>query len=197
MTSTEQGQTLLPIARASIARALGRSHVASEDAPWLQTNGACFVTLTRQGELRGCIGSLEARRPLLADVKANALAAAFHDPRFLPLEAHELERTEIEVSLLSAMQEMPFSTENDVLSQLQPGIDGVLLEFGRHRGTFLPQVWAQLPSARDFLMHLKRKAGLPHDFWAQDIRLYRYNVSKWTESELSMPAISNAVPQAS
>ncbi|MBU0589675.1 MAG: AmmeMemoRadiSam system protein A [Gammaproteobacteria bacterium] len=196
MTSTEQGRTLLPIARASIARALGRSHVASEEAPWLQTNGACFVTLTQQGELRGCIGSLEARRPLLADVKANALAAAFHDPRFSPLEAHELDRTEIEVSLLSAMQEMPCSTESDALSQLQPGIDGVLMEFGRHRGTFLPQVWAQLPSARDFLMHLKRKAGLPHDFWAQDIRLYRYNVNKWTESDISREVSESPVPQA-
>jgi AmmeMemoRadiSam system protein A len=171
--------------------------VASEEAPWLQTNGACFVTLSQQGELRGCIGSLEARRPLLADVKANALAAAFQDSRFSPLEAHELDHTEIEVSLLSPMQAMPFSSERDVLDRLQPGIDGVLLEFGRHRGTFLPQVWEQLPLAQDFMMRLKRKAGLPHDFWAQDIRLYRYSVSKWTESELSMPAISSAVPQAS
>jgi AmmeMemoRadiSam system protein A len=185
MPSTDVGRTLLPIARASIARALGRSHVVDETAPWLLEPGACFVTLTRQGELRGCIGSLEARRSLLADVKANAVAAALHDPRFSPLSAQELDRTEIEVSLLSPMQALAFSSEADALGQLQPGIDGVVFEFGTLRSTFLPQVWEQLPDPDEFMAHLKRKAGLHADFWAAEVRLQRYTVSNWKESDLA------------
>jgi AmmeMemoRadiSam system protein A len=185
MPSTDVGRTLLPIARASIARALGRSNVVDETAPWLLEPGACFVTLTRQGELRGCIGSLEARRSLLADVKANAVAAALHDPRFSPLSAQELDRTEIEVSLLSPMQALAFSSEADALGQLQPGIDGVVFEFGTLRSTFLPQVWEQLPDPDEFMAHLKRKAGLHADFWAAEVRLQRYTVSNWKESDLA------------
>ncbi|MDO9195710.1 AmmeMemoRadiSam system protein A [Rhodoferax sp.] len=179
--SNKPGQTLLPIARASISVALGRTIEAAEDAVWLQELGACFVTLTQQGQLRGCIGTLEARRTLLADVKANALAAAFRDPRFAPLTLKELDVTEIEVSLLSPMQAMSFDSEAHALAQLQPGIDGVVLEFERYRSTFLPQVWEQLPTAPEFIAHLKRKAGLPPDFWAESMRLQRYTVSKWTE----------------
>ncbi len=185
MPLTKPGQILLPIARACIARALGRSHAADEAAPWLHEPGACFVTLTQQGALRGCIGSLEAHRSLLADVKANALAAAFQDPRFSPLAVRELDQTEIEVSLLSSMQAMAFASEGDALAQLQPGTDGVVFEFGRYRSTFLPQVWEQLPTAREFIAHLKYKAGLPPDFWAQGIRLQRYTVSKWKEADLT------------
>jgi AmmeMemoRadiSam system protein A len=184
MPSTNPGHTLLPIARASIARALGRSHAASESATWLLEPGASFVTLTQQGELRGCIGTLEARRPLLIDVKANAVAAAFHDPRFSPLIAAELEHTEIEVSLLSAMQPLTFASEAEAMAQLRPGVDGVVFEFGARRSTFLPQVWEQLPEPDEFIAHLKRKAGLPASFWAAEVRLQRYTVSKWRESDL-------------
>ena len=185
MPSTNAGHTLLPIARASIARTLGRSLAANETAPWLLDPGACFVTLTQQGELRGCIGSLEARRPLLADVKANAVAAAFHDPRFSPLVVNELEHTEIEISLLSPMQALRFSGEAEALAQLRPGVDGVVFEFGARRSTFLPQVWEQLPDTQEFMAHLKRKAGLPTSFWAAEVRLQRYTVSKWKESDLA------------
>ena len=178
-----QGSVLLPIARSSIAHALGRSHEAQEGAPWLQELGATFVTLTQQGQLRGCIGSLQAHRSLLADVKANAVAAALHDPRFAPLAAQELELTEIEVSLLSAMQPMQFSSEADALAQLRPGVDGVVLEYGRYRSTFLPQVWEQLPDAKQFMAHLKHKAGLPAQFWGTEVRLQRYSVSKFKESD--------------
>lgn len=177
------GSTLLPIARAAIATALGRAQAAIEDALWLQAFGACFVTLTQHAQLRGCIGTLIAHRTLLSDIKANAAAAALHDPRFSPLTLVELERTEIEVSLLSPMQAMRFDNEAHALAQLQPGIDGVVLEYGRHRSTFLPQVWDQLPTASDFIAHLKQKAGLPVDFWAEGVRLHRYTVSKWHESE--------------
>lgn len=182
-TLVSPGQTLLPIARAAIAAALGRTTEAVEGAVWLQELGACFVTLTQQGQLRGCIGTLEARRPLLADVKANALAAAFQDPRFSPLTVTELTHTRIEVSLLSPMQAMSFDSEAHALAQLQPGIDGVVLEFERYRSTFLPQVWEQLPRASEFIAHLKRKAGLPPGFWAEGLRLQRYTVSKWKEGE--------------
>lgn len=182
----QAGQVLLPLARAAIARALGRAHLADDSAPWLRTPGACFVTLTRQGELRGCIGSLEAHRPLLADVQANALAAAFRDTRFAPLSVHELDDTEVELSLLSAMQDLSFDSEAAALAQLRPGIDGVLLAYGGRRGTFLPQVWEQLPRADAFMAQLKRKAGLPTDFWHKDLRLQRYTVTKWKESELRL-----------
>ena len=175
------GQVLLPIARAAISTALKQPMVAPEDAPWLQQNGACFVTLTQQGQLRGCIGSLEARRSLLADVKANALAAALQDPRFAPLRLTELARTRVEVSLLSPMQAMQFDGQADALAQLRPGIDGVVFQFGQRRSTFLPQVWEQLPSVTEFMAHLKLKAGLPADFWAQGVLLQRYTVDKWQE----------------
>lgn len=183
MLPTDAGVPLLPIARASIGTALGRSLVADEGAPWLQESAACFVTLTQGGELRGCIGSLEARRSLLADVKANALAAAFHDPRFAPLTERELDYTQIEVSVLSAPQAFYVSDEADALMQLRPLVDGVVFEYGHHRSTFLPQVWEQLPKPAEFLAQLKRKAGLPGNFWAGGVRLQRYTVLKWTESE--------------
>jgi AmmeMemoRadiSam system protein A len=179
---SNQGQVLLPIARAAIARNFNRSHAAPEDAPWLQEHGACFVTLTQEGELRGCIGSLEAHRPLLLDVKANAMAAAFRDPRFAPLAEVELEITQVEISLLSPMQALNFSGETDALSQLRPEIDGVVFQFGHYRSTFLPQVWEQLPDPRQFMAHLKHKAGLSSDFWAEGVTLARYTVSKWKES---------------
>ena len=189
MMSINHGAVLLPIARSSIAYALGQVHEAAEDAVWLQEKGACFVTLTQEGQLRGCIGTLEAHRTLLEDVKANAKAAAFQDPRFSPLESAEFNYTEIEVSLLSPMQALNFSNEQDALAQLQPGMDGVVFEFGRYRSTFLPQVWEQLPATSDFMAHLKHKAGLRPDFWAEEVRLYRYSVSKWKERDFKVQTV--------
>ena len=180
-TEPSVGELLLPIARAAIASALGLGAQAPVDASCLQEPGACFVTLTQRGQLRGCIGSLEARRSLLADVKANAVAAALQDPRFAPLTPGELALTRVEVSLLSPLQEMHFASEADALAQLRPGIDGVVFSFGRHRSTFLPQVWEQLPTATEFMAQLKRKAGLAADFWDPAVRLQRYSVAKWQE----------------
>ena len=180
----ERGGILLPIARAAISSALGCEQHANEQEAWLQERGACFVTLTQQGELRGCIGTLEAHRSLLQDVKANAHAAAFRDPRFAPLAADELDKTSVEVSLLSAMTPMQFSGERDALTQLKPGIHGVVFEYGHHRSTFLPQVWEQLPNVVEFMAHLKYKAGLPPEFWADEVRLSCYTVSKWKESDM-------------
>lgn len=182
--NTERGGVLLPIARATIAAALGRAQQADEQALWLQEQGACFVTLTQEGELCGCIGTLEAHRTLLQDVKANAHAAAFRDPRFPALTAAELDKTQIEISLLSTMQPVQFSGEPDALAQLQPDVHGVVFEYGRHRSTFLPQVWEQLPNVVEFMAQLKNKAGLPPDFWADEVRLSLYTVRKWKESDL-------------
>jgi len=179
--TADQGEILLPIARAAIHQVLALPLEADESALWLAEQGACFVTLTQHGELRGCIGSLLAHRPLLHDVKANAVAAALHDPRFLPLTQTELPHTRVEVSLLSPMQPLNFEDEQDALAQLHPEVDGVVLEYGRHRSTFLPQVWEQLPTPREFMAHLKHKAGLPIDFWSPGVQLLRYTVEKWKE----------------
>lgn len=181
MTEQIRGQTLIAIARGAIAGALGEVCAPVPQENWLNELGATFVTLTQDGELRGCIGSLEAHRPLAKDVHHNALAAAFQDPRFTPLAHHELEATRCEVSLLSAAEAMAFRDEADALAQLRPEIDGIILEYGRYRSTFLPQVWEQLPQPRQFMAQLKRKAGLPDDFWAEDIHLSRYSVTKWKE----------------
>jgi len=176
------GASLLRLARASISSALGRQAEATEDAMGLHEPGACFVTLTQQGQLRGCMGSLQPHRSLLADVQANAVAAALHDTRFAPISLAELDQTDIEVSVLSPMQAMAFVDEADALAQLRPGVDGVVLAFGHHRSTFLPQVWDQLPQARDFMAQLKRKAGLPADFWDAGVHLQRYTVTPWQET---------------
>jgi uncharacterized protein len=176
------GASLLRLARASISTALGHRVDATEAAASLHEPGACFVTLTQHGQLRGCIGSLQPYRSLLADVQANAVAAALRDTRFAPLSLADLEQTDIEVSVLSTMQPMQFTDETDALAQLRPGVDGVVFEFGPHRSTFLPQVWEQLPQAHDFMAQLKRKAGLPADFWDAGVRLQRYTVHPWQEA---------------
>lgn len=182
---TDRGQTLLAIARGAIAAQLGVPTPPFDEAQWLDESGATFVTLTCAGALRGCIGSLVAERPLRADVESNARAAAFSDPRFPPVSMREYHEIEVEVSLLSPMQPVTVESEIQALTLLRPGIDGVLLEYGRRRGTFLPQVWEQLPEPRAFLAHLKQKAGLPADFWAEEVRLSRYTVTKWREAEVN------------
>lgn len=183
--NTEQGKILLPIARAAISQVLDVPYTADENAPWLTEHGACFVTLTQHGELRGCIGTLQAHRPLLEDVKTNAVAAALHDPRFPALRVAELDYTEVEISLLSPATAMAFNDENDALAQLRPGVDGVIFQYGHYRSTFLPQVWEQLPQPREFMAHLKHKAGLSPAFWSEDVKLSRYSVVKWREADFS------------
>lgn len=179
----EKGQTLLTLARGEIAKHFGHPEPRVPETPWLMRPGATFVTLTLHGELRGCIGSLEARRPLHIDVRANALAAAFQDPRFSPLRREEFEIIRVEVSLLTPAEPLAVASEAEARRVLRPGVDGVIFEYGRYRSTFLPQVWEQLPDPAQFLAHLKLKAGLPPDFWAEGVRLSRYGVSKWKEQK--------------
>ncbi|HEX4986008.1 MAG TPA: AmmeMemoRadiSam system protein B [Burkholderiales bacterium] len=178
-----QGKILVALARAAIARRFGLQFTVMDDLLWLRSRAATFVTLKLDGRLRGCIGSLSAHRSLRDDVRENALAAAFRDPRFPPLGFDELARVRIEVSLLSAPQPMAFRDEADALSQLRPGIDGLIFEHGMHRSTFLPQVWENLPAPAVFLGELKRKAGLAADFWDAGVHLSRYTVAKWAEPQ--------------
>lgn len=176
-----RGDTLLRLARAAIARELGQTAADSDRPDWLDLPGATFVTLTQRGKLRGCIGSLEARRPLGEDIETNARAAAFHDPRFPPLTPAEQADTRIEVSILSEAEPIQFTDREDALRQFRPDVDGIILEYGSHRATFLPQVWEQLPEPEQFLAHLMIKAGLPAYYWSDGIRLYRYTVEKFKE----------------
>ena len=178
----EPGATLLVLARNAIGETFALPAAAVADLAALHEPAATFVTLTQEGKLRGCIGSLEAWRPLVDDVRANARAAAFHDPRFPPLTAAELPRTRLEVSLLTPAETMNCRDEADAREQLRPGRDGVILSAGRHRATFLPQVWDQLPEPLRFLGELKRKAGLAADYWGPEVRLERYTVRKWQEA---------------
>ena len=182
----DAGDTLLPLARRAIARAVGAepgrpADLVPEEPAWLTRPGAAFVTLRDGGRLRGCIGSLSATRALGRDVVENAVAAATWDPRFKPVEAHELERLSVEVSVLSSPEPLEATSEADVLARLRPGVDGVILRLGPYRPTFLPQVWEELPTPVEFLGRLKRKAGLPEDFWHDDMTVETYEVRAWSE----------------
>lgn len=184
----ELGNALLSIARNAIENAL---EPASAPAPRfddprlvqeLTHSGAVFVTLTIDGSLRGCIGSLSAHRPLAEDCSHNAVAAALEDPRFPPLWKKELDRIKIEVSRLSPARKFPCTSESDACARLIPGRHGVILSWHGHRATFLPQVWEQLPDPHSFLVELRKKAGLPGDFWAPDLELEVYEVEHVEES---------------
>ena len=177
------GELLCALARGAIAARLGAPVEKLSGLPaWLGEPGAVFVTLHAEGALRGCIGSLAAHRPLLEDLLANAGSAAFGDPRFPPLARPELAGLDIEVSRLGPLEPLAASSEEAARSALRPRLDGVVLEHRGRRGTFLPQVWDQLPDPAEFLRHLKRKAGLPADFWAADVHLFRYGVEEHHES---------------
>lgn len=183
MFDPAQGMTLLRLAREAIAEKFGTANYTELRNDWLQAMGATFVTLILHERLRGCIGTLEAHRSLLDDVRHNAVAAAFSDPRFPPLSTAEFSSVQVEVSVLSKAEPMMFGSERDALTQLRPNEDGVILQFGYHRATFLPQVWEQLPTPKEFMAHLKNKAGLAADFWSDDIKLSRYTVQKFREGE--------------
>jgi len=185
MTAPELGHALLTIARSAIAERLGLGPLDQIKHAALQQHFATFVTLRKTGQLRGCIGSLQAVRPVAVDVRENALAAAFHDPRFVPLAAGEFESTSVEVSLLSAAERVHVASEEELLTRLRPGVDGVILEYGRHRATFLPQVWEALSDPREFLAALKQKAGLPEAFWHAQLSVSRYVVTKWADLDFA------------
>ena len=178
-----KGQLLTALARAAIASEFGAPWPALPRPVWLDEPAATFVTLTLYGQLRGCIGSLEAHRLFYDDVTHNARAAAFEDPRFPPLNADELPAVRIEVSVLTAPQPLPFVSEADALRRLRRGIDGVIFQYGGRRATLLPQVWEQFPEPREFLARLKQKAGVPADLPADGVRLAVYQVERFQADE--------------
>jgi len=176
--SKDEQQTCIDVAKQSILHGLQSGSaldvVTENYASTLQQRLACFVTLHKQGQLRGCIGSLEAYQPLINDVAEHAFAAAFNDTRFPALQQKEFKDLDIEISVLSQPEAMQFNSEEDLLRQIRPGLDGLILEYRYHRGTFLPSVWEQLPQVQDFLQHLKVKAGLDKNWWHHDVKISRY-----------------------
>lgn len=176
------GPALTTRARNAVARTLAQPLVDEPAHPALRSPGATFVTLRTAGVLHGCVGSLQATRALEDDVRANAAAAAFRDPRFAALAAVEFAATRFEVSLLEPAVTLAVATEREALSVLVPRRDGVTLIWRDRRATLLPQVWESLPRAADFLAALKHKAGLPADFWSDDLRLERYAVTRFDET---------------
>ncbi|MGR9116810.1 MAG: AmmeMemoRadiSam system protein A [Gammaproteobacteria bacterium] len=178
---------LLDLAKASIEHGLKNGKPLKPDQtqypPELGIKRATFVTLERNQQLRGCIGMLEAIRPLVEDVAENAFSAAFRDPRFPPLEADELDELEIHLSILSPAEPLIFDSEQALIDQLRPGEDGLILEEGYRRGTFLPSVWESLPEPRQFLRHLKQKAGLPPDYWSDSVKVSRYGTEMFKSTE--------------
>ena len=182
MNLTEQSRDfLIRLARRSIGRGLASGDAGVPELagcpPEALAYRACFVTLTTAADgLRGCRGTLEARRPLAAEVWHNAWASAFDDPRFAPVSAGQFDQLQLEISVLGPLEPVAVSNEDDLRRALVPRSDGVMLAWRGLRATFLPQVWEMLPDSREFLAHLKVKAGLPPDFWAPDIEIHRYRV---------------------
>ena len=179
LTSAEK-ETLLKVARQSLEQKLREEKLPPLDlasqTPRLQAEGASFVTLTINGKLRGCIGTLEAYRPLIEDVREHALAAALNDYRFSEVQPKELDKTDIEISYLTAPKALEYTDADDLLTKLRPRVDGVVLMDGSRRATFLPQVWEQLPNAEEFLGHLCSKMGLSGDAWRHkklDVLIYQ------------------------
>lgn len=174
----KERQLLLDIARRAIHHGLETGELIElplgDYPPSLQEERATFVTLKHSGRLRGCIGMIEAVQPLAQDVAHSAYSAAFRDRRFYPLKAEELEGLEIHISILSPLEEISFSSEHELLGKLRSGVDGLTLEDGVFRGAFLPVMWEELPEPREFIKHLKIKAGLSPDYWSQTLRVFRF-----------------------
>ncbi len=185
------GSLLLKLAGASIEHGLARNNPVNVDVSTfpddLQQNGACFVTLYKNDRLRGCIGSPEAHRPLITDVVQNAYRAAFHDPRFPNLTADEIPDLHLSISVLSPASPMSIRNEDDLLAQLRPGVDGLIIMDGERRALFLPSVWEQLPRPKDFLTRLKLKAGMTADHWSDGFQAHRFITGEVKQSQLPDP----------
>lgn len=179
-------QTLLRLAREAIEYAVKGKPLPALNrqslTPGLRQHGASFVTLTVNGQLRGCIGALEAYQPLAEDVREHAVAAALDDPRFRPVEAGELSRIRIEVSRLTAPQRLEYSSSEDLLNRLNPHVDGVILKDNFQRATFLPQVWEKIPDPADFLDQLCLKMGADKKLWRETkLQVHVYQVEEFRE----------------
>lgn len=187
LTPSEQKQ-LLQIAREALETSVSGKPLPAlrlaELTPRLQELGATFVTLTRKGELRGCIGALEAYQPLVQDVQEHAIAAATQDYRFRPVQPDEIDEIQIEISYLSPPQPVEYDHPAELVELLRPNIDGVILRDGKRRATFLPQVWEKIPDKVMFLSHLCEKMGAPHDLWIRKhLQVSIYQVEEFKEPD--------------
>jgi AmmeMemoRadiSam system protein A len=182
-------ELILAIARGAVAEHFGATPMQIPTRPWLTELAATFVSIwhvertghTRGEQLHGCIGSVEPRRRLVDDLRHNATLAAFHDPRTRALRADEFDLVRFSVAILGPHRPLSFTSQADARAGLRPRVDGVILSWHGHRGLFLPKVWEALPDAAVFLDNLKRKAGLPADFWDPDIELERFEVLEFDE----------------
>jgi uncharacterized protein len=184
--SNEEKQLLIKLARQSIVLAVGHQQLPvlnlNEYSPLLREPGAAFITLTENGDLRGCIGALEPYQPLIEDVREHAVAAALEDYRFPPVRPEEVKELEIEVSRLTLPQPLEYQTGQDLIKKLHPAVDGVILRDGMRRATFLPQVWEKIPDPADFLSQLCLKMGAPHDLWQRKkLQVFTYQVEEFHE----------------
>jgi uncharacterized protein len=184
----EEKQTLLRLAREAMEYGVRGKKLPPLDqnsiTPRLHEQGASFVTLTIDGELRGCIGALEAYQPLVDDVREHAAAAALEDPRFRPVDETELNKIKLEVSRLTAPSPLEYSSSEDLLAKLRPHVDGVILKSDFRRATFLPQVWEKIPNPQDFLDHLCAKMGARSNLWRNTkLQVYVYQVEEFHEMD--------------
>lgn len=178
LLNDENRRILLRVARNSIENGFKTGYPlcvnVREYPPVLLRPAATFVSLEKNHQLRGCIGMLEGILPLVEDVAENAYSAAFSDPRFGPLQEHELPEIEISIHVLSEPELIEFSSEEELQNQLQPYVDGLILKEGPHHGTFLPHVWKTFGQKHEFLRQLKSKAGLPPEYWSDTVEAFRY-----------------------
>jgi AmmeMemoRadiSam system protein A len=193
MLEEAEGLALVRYAREAIKETLGGPAAARPRGGALEQPAATFVTLHWNGQLQGCMGVVEARRPLADDVRDHALAAALDDPRALPLTLEQVDEIDVEVSLLSPLERMSAGDPATVAAALRPGIDGVVFCVGSRRSTYLPQVWEDVPEPLDFLRKLRCKAGFAADFWSGDVIIYRYQVRKWSDQAKATKAKNRPV----
>ena len=183
----KERSTLLAVARDAIAHGISHERAPDIDTadfpPELRPLRATFVTLRKGAALRGCIGGLEARRPLVVDVAFSAYAAAFHDRRFVPVREKELAELSLHISILAPLEKIAVADQQELERMVRPGVDGLLLCAGSKRGTFLPSVWDSVSGPREFIEHLKQKAGLPVDAWSSEWELFRYTVESFPHEE--------------
>jgi AmmeMemoRadiSam system protein A len=186
--SEDEGNYLLAVARNTIKDRLHNREgpqINWKDLPEkFQEQLGTFVTLTIDGNLRGCIGHIIPRETVIEGIRENSINAAFRDPRFPPLTREEFENTEIEISILTAPEELSYTDADDLLNKLRPGVDGLIIKKGPYEATFLPQVWDQLPDKEEFLSHLCLKAGLSHDSWRKEkLQVSTYQVQAFEEEK--------------
>ena len=178
-----RGPVLALWARAFLRERLGGPRAVPIDAPWASEKAATFVTLRwhSDGELQGCIGSLAAARGIADDVAGHVISAALHDPRASDLSLAQVDELDLEISLLSPLEELAFTDEASALAAIRPGVDGLVFASGGRRSTLLPVMWEHIPEVDKFVGALKHKAGLSRAFWSSNVQLWRYTTDRYVD----------------